>query len=406
MGKKTEQTDSGVAYLRKDDLYKKSNMLISAKYKASILENKILAIALSKLQTEAVETEDGRLMCNFPAAMLREFIGDEQGNIYRKLKPVAEHMTATRFAFDNPETHEFAYYNLIDNAVYSGGVFHMEFGTAVKRYMSNLTERYTLLNLPVMLDFSSSYAFRLYEILKSQAYREKHQGQYTIYGFEMSFSVAELKLELGVVDTNQASVKKVLDKKKYPDYEQAVSTAYKYKNLGDDVALFESWRNFKRHVLDVAVKEINEVTDLNVEYYRTKSGRGGKTTGVVFRIITKDMIEKQEQQTTYIIQGPGAGPDIDDLADSVRKIISEPISTKEAKSILKAADNDIERISAAYTIASQQEDNIENIVGWMITAVKEKYSAPKKKGKKNSFNNFDQRDYDFDKLERELKRED
>ncbi len=393
----------GVLYVNKSNTYKKINVMITAKYKSTLLENKILAISLARLGS-ATENSEGMLTCSFSASTLREILGDEKGNIYKKLQPVAEHMTKTTFAYLDPETEEFGYFNLIDHAVYSKGVFTITFGTIVKRLTSNLQERYTLFDLQEMISFENTYSFRLFEILRSQAYRNKYEKQTALYGFELCFSIAELKMELGVVDVDQKSVRSVLDKKRYPDYDAAIENAYKYKNKGDDVALFESWREFKRGVLDIAVKEINEKTELVVTYEREKAGRGGKTTGVKFYVTTKDIMEKATGSKRALVEIDERG--MDELIDEVRDIVvMEKLSTRDARSLLKAANNDVEIIRQKYAMAENSKTQIINLTAWLISAIKEDYSEPVKKKaskKPNAFHNFDERDYDYDELERTL----
>jgi plasmid replication initiation protein len=47
-------------------------------------------------------------------------------------------------------------------------------------------------------------------------------------------------------------------------------------------------------------------------------------------------------------------------------------------------------------------NKVNNIVGAMITALKEDWQVPKGKTKVSTFNNFEQREYDFDDLEKRL----
>ena len=69
--------------------------------------------------------------------------------------------------------------------------------------------------------------------------------------------------------------------------------------------------------------------------------------------------------------------------------------------ILNTAKSDINIIKEKYAL-SQKVSKIGNIVGWMIKAIKEDYTIPKGKVKVGSFNDYEQRDYDFDALEKKL----
>ena len=85
----------------------------------------------------------------------------------------------------------------------------------------------------------------------------------------------------------------------------------------------------------------------------------------------------------------------------VKSIFEENITGKEAKFILNTAKSDINIIKEKYDL-SQNVSEIGNIVGWMIKAIKEDYTIPKDKTKVGSFNDYEQRDYDFDALEKKL----
>ena len=73
----------------------------------------------------------------------------------------------------------------------------------------------------------------------------------------------------------------------------------------------------------------------------------------------------------------------------------------EAKYIFKIAKGDIHIIKEKYAL-SKNMNKINSIVGWIIKAIEEDYQSPKGKEKGGSFNNFNQRSYDFDALERKL----
>jgi plasmid replication initiation protein len=85
----------------------------------------------------------------------------------------------------------------------------------------------------------------------------------------------------------------------------------------------------------------------------------------------------------------------------VKSTFKENITGKEAKFILNIAKSDINIIKEKYAL-SQNVSKIDNIVGWMIKAIKEDYTIPKGKVNIGSFNDYEQRDYDFNELERKL----
>ena len=62
---------------------------------------------------------------------------------------------------------------------------------------------------------------------------------------------------------------------------------------------------------------------------------------------------------------------------------------------------DIHIIKEKYEQA-QKVAKIDNIVVWMLTALKENYQPNKEKIKGDKFNDYEQRKYDFDDLEKKL----
>ena len=88
-------------------------------------------------------------------------------------------------------------------------------------------------------------------------------------------------------------------------------------------------------------------------------------------------------------------------------ILSEyKVKPDDVLTICERASYDIEKIKKVASILSKQK-NVDNVVGWILAAVERDYSEPVTfKGKnKNSFLEFQQRDYDegfWEELEREI----
>ena len=94
--------------------------------------------------------------------------------------------------------------------------------------------------------------------------------------------------------------------------------------------------------------------------------------------------------------------DYDDMIDQIRDLIGD-IRTKEAKAIGESGKWDMEKISRNYEYSKQKD--VEDIVGFMIKAVKEDWAVSEKKPRKaqkaNDFDNFTGRGYtkeDFDEM--------
>jgi len=90
-----------------------------------------------------------------------------------------------------------------------------------------------------------------------------------------------------------------------------------------------------------------------------------------------------------------------ELISVVKTIFKEDINGLQAKSLLDTANGDINIIKEKYKY-SETVPKIDNIVGWVINAIKKDYQPPKGKVKTDTFTNYEQRVYDFDDLEKKL----
>ncbi len=391
--KKTKENK--VSAIRHNDTYSKGNLLITAKYRSSLLENKLLAIALANIQN-SYEDDNGNLISELKASEIKKLMGDSSNSIYRHLEPIAQQMTGRTIGMKDPEREIFDYKSVVTHAHYENGTFTIEFNHLLKDQIIDIQNKYTVLNLPTMLLFKSVYSFRLYELLKSMSYIPKGQKRNEEdKNWELKFQLSELKLELGVVNANSDRVQKILSNKKHPNYDEAVKAAPEQ--------VFEQYRDFKRRVLDVAVSEINEKTEINVEYETLKSGRGGKVNAIIFYVSYDNVAQKEEiVKTEEVVEKP---MDIDELLDEIYDILEGNFKLKDVRKIAKEADYNLASIKKAYKVYKKNEDNVENSVGFMIAAIKDGYESTAKKKKtkaKNTFVEFDQNEYDFDDLEGQL----
>ena len=163
----------------------------------------------------------------------------------------------------------------------------------------------------------------------------------------------------------------------------------------------ESYKNFatfREKVLDMAFKEINNLSDIRFTYESIKIGR--KVTSIKFHItsnrnkamnelaITSKEIETDSLQELELIK-------------QVQVIFNKhKITDREAAAVLKDSKNDIDFIKQCYKYLLTK-DKIDNVVGYMRKLVK-CYSEPQCNNKVDTFNDYPQREYDFKDLEARL----
>lgn len=388
--------------LSANNSYSKSNFLISAKYSSSLLENKITAISLEKIYSgDYSRDKHGRIYTHTTGKELRMLMNANNGSFYQQLEPVAQNMTARTIGISDPDHNGgmFDYISVIDRAKYVNGVFTVYFNPDIENYISNLKSNFTILQLSVMLKFKSAYSFRLYELLSSRAYHQKgHENEPDI--FDIQFGLSELKLSMGVVNAELDSVRRELNNHNKPNYDKAVEKSPEKK--------FNTWYEFKRGVLDTAIKEINEKTEMAVTFIPLKGGRGAKVYGVAFKVdltggnVENDLTDKNVENDLTDKNVESANKM--EIMMEVSRIFLD-LQIKDITTICETANYDLGKIRKAADLFSTQK-NVKNKVGWIISCIKESYdvieSTKNDVKSKNSFHNFNQRDNDYEELEKKL----
>ena len=133
------------------------------------------------------------------------------------------------------------------------GIVYMRFTSDVVPLITRLESHFTSYEIEKVANLSSSYAIRLYELCV--AWREQ--------GFTQRYKIDDLRQKLGVE----------------PE---------KYKEM----------YNFKIRVIDLAIKQINEHTDITVNYEQHKTGRS--ITAMSFKFKQKKVPEQIAKDDAFI----------------------------------------------------------------------------------------------------------
>ncbi|MBQ9234231.1 MAG: replication initiation protein [Lachnospiraceae bacterium] len=361
-------------YYDESDTYARSNFMISSKYKSTLFSNRLMAISLSRLGS-AKESDEGYLSVSVKGTDIQSLFGVKGHSFFSQLANTAQGMTGQTIGWSNPVTQEFEYIAAVTRATYTDGEFTIEFHKGLKKYLTDLTQNYTKFSLEVMLSFKSTYSFRLYELLKSRCFYRKGEERDN-NRFKIEFDINELRLDLGVVNAELESVRRILSKTKgKPDYAKAVEASPE--------KLFATWGDFRKNVIEVAVKEINSKpeTGIHIDGYETlKSGRGGKVHAVVFFV---ENLGNKRQPKRDVVEA--ASENHDDMTDDIKDLISD-IRSREARAIGEAAGWDMGKIERNYEYS--QGRDVDDIVAYMIKAVKEDYAKSPKKGRKKDTMHF------------------
>ncbi len=216
----------------------KSNALIEACHKLSTQEQKILLLAISKIPKNALPTDE--LLYSITANDLAQLNGQELKHCYAELKANAFSLMDKRVHIkDLPNGDGKRNKVLVTCWVQSvfyidhDGKIEIRFSKDILPYICQLKNQFTIYKIKNIGMMSSSYGIRLYELLMQH----------------LSFGKRDLSIEW-IKDNFQIS-------KKYP-----------------------AIKDFKKWVLEPALRDINEKSDLWVNFSQKKTGR--KVTHICF----------------------------------------------------------------------------------------------------------------------------
>lgn len=223
----------------------KSNELIQkTRFQFSLQEQKALLYIISKLKPDQKDFE----YMTFDLSDFCEVSGIQiNGRSYADIKAAMDGLNKPFWMFI--DEHREKQCHFITEAIinHSQGTIDFLLDNSLKPYLLELTRNYTEYELKYILTMRSKYSIRLYELLRSWA--------------------------------NRGSCTYELD-----HLQQLLGSSY------------DRWQDIKRKVLEVATAEINECTDLNIEWTPKKSGRS--ITGVQFDIKRKSSKELMTTTTT------------------------------------------------------------------------------------------------------------
>lgn len=389
---KKEQTI--VPYQQNDNVLK-ANSLITAKYRGTLLEVKVLYAALWAIQNRQVEELADGYRIRLRGNELRQLTHSNNGSFYKSLKPVARSLMHRSVGIENQEEDYFRYINLINECEYEKGEFRVVFSKRSKDLIMDLSKNYTTLPT-LMMQFKSVYAFRLYEILKRYCYYKKEIPSYKRTNiFTVEKGIAELKLELGTVNAELDTVRRELEDKEHPDYERAVEKSPE--------ELYKTYADFNRYVLKTAVKEINNTSDMYVTYKANRGGADRSTYSVTFTMDMNSKTQKAEEQPSK--ENKLTEEQLFEFHMAVSNIFDGIIKLKDITAISKAADYDIEKIKNAKAMLDKQNNSIENITGWVISCIQKEYMSSTDKVTQNAtIHNFPERETDYKDIEKVLLR--
>lgn len=232
------------------ELVVKDNALINASYNLDLVEQRLILLAI----VEARESGKG-INANDPLTVHAESyinqFGVHRNTAYQVLKDACNDLFSRQFSYQkinergNIENYRSRWVSEI-GYVNNEAVVKLIFAPAIVPLITRLEEHFTKYELQQVSSLSSAYAVRLYELLI--AWRST--------GSTPIIELSDFRQKIGVLDTE-------------------------YKRM----------ERFKTSVLELAIKQINEHTDITVNYEQHKTGRS--ITGFSFKFKQKSTVKNK-----------------------------------------------------------------------------------------------------------------
>lgn len=235
--------------IEKNRTYKvtKSNEMIQrARYDLNITELKLLAFIISRIKPTDTELQEYKFSIHDFCQVCG--VDYKNGKNYIRIKAILKGLRDKSFWVKDPDGHEVLVGWLQKARIYKGsGKIEVKLDEDMQRFVLGLFENFTQYELISTLPMKSAYSFRLYELLKSYAY----QGGHTFYVDELKKTIA--------------------------------------------AEHFQNFKDFRRRVLETAVREINTYTDIEIQWEPETFGR--KVEKIIFHITQRDAWGRLEAST-------------------------------------------------------------------------------------------------------------
>jgi len=341
----------------KSALVVQSNKLIEASYRLRIGQQKFLRLMASRIKKDDEDLKS----YEFKVADIMELFNTKNKSNYSEIPRQIKELMGNVLTFKEGKRTTYVPFLALAENDEGSGILSVQFHPVLKSMYICLNKEnpFTIYELSNTLKLRSIYSLRFYELLK----------QYQKIGSRV------MRIE---------DIRKLFE-----------LTATEYIRYND----------FKRKIIFQAQKELKEKTDIYFEFEEMKTVR--KVTSLKFYIKTNKSNKSNIKAIDEICVTSERKCTTEEekcstrLINEIKAILEENITGLEAKSILDAAKGDINTIKEKYNLA-KNVSKIDNIVGWILKALKEDYQIPKGKIKAGGFNDYEQRAYDFDALEKKL----
>jgi plasmid replication initiation protein len=212
----------------KNSMIRKSNWLITASYKLTLNEQRLVLVAIAKIPFDSKEIK--RRVVITAREMLQCFPDIGEQNVHKEMRDAVDNLWERAIKVADPNrVDEFRWITAKSRYLKGEGRVGFSFSPEVLPYLQQLKEQFTKYRLGDISSLKSAYSIRLYEMLM-----QFHHTGIALVG------VDEFKGRLGIAD-------------KYSDY-----------------------RKLRLKVIEPAVSELNQKSHLTITFKSIREGRSIK----------------------------------------------------------------------------------------------------------------------------------
>jgi plasmid replication initiation protein len=235
---------------RRESLVWQQNQLAEARYKLSPREQKLLLYVIAMIEPEAQDF--GR--CKVAVREFADLTGLKPDDLYQELRDTALAIREKTLVVENvlepgmkkPVRRHGSWFEYVDEALGDGYVT-IKLSSWLRPLLIQVRRDFFRYQLGYALGLKSEYAIRLYQWLKRWQYARQKTA-----------SLQQLRLELGATEVNQEG-----------------------KIVKENLA---AYKHFKNKAILPAVKEINEKTDMSVNFKEEKVKGSKAVAALTFQI--------------------------------------------------------------------------------------------------------------------------
>lgn len=310
-----------VACHKPNQLIRKSNELIEARYRLGIWEQRLIITLLTTITPQDEDFKRYRIRVSDFAGMWQL---DSDKSLYKKVQDAADSLVGRTVQIsEDPTISETVSWLAYVKYVRGSGEVEMEFHSSLKPYLLQLQKHFTQYQLGHVINFKSQYSIRIYELLKMEVFKHPTGT------FSKNFNYQNLRALLEI------------DEKEY-----------------------QLFADFRRWVVDPAAKEISGNTDLeitDVQYIKT----GRKITDIAIFVKVRSGAELS------VLQLEMEEPPSQKEHPIINRLVELGFSADIAKRYKnKYGVRKIER-NIAYTLAKQQEGLVKDVPAYLNKAITE-----------------------------------